>query len=137
MTQSNIDKVDGRSLRGPKYDREVLVAKIAMMRIKSKSTYEILEMLQEKFGMGRTTAYLILKDAQQHILEMGQNDLNKAYEEAIQQIEQRMSNVGDKQWLEYRKELNKLRGLYMPTRIDVTSMGEKIEGFKIILPPND
>lgn len=118
MTESNDDKIDKRTLRGPKYDRELLISKIAMMRIKSKSTYEVLEMLQEKFGMGRATAYLILKEAQEHIREMGQNDLDTAYEEAIQQIEQKMSNVGDRQWLEYRKELNKLKGLYRPIKVE-------------------
>lgn len=133
MTQSTT-----RKTRGHTYDREVLIPQIAMMRIESKSTHFILEFLEKKIGMGRTTAYEVLKDAQQYILDMAQTDVNKAYEEAIQQIERKMDNCSDKLWLEYRKELNKLQALYRAQKIDVTTNGQSITGITIeIVKPTD
>jgi hypothetical protein len=129
MTQSTPKKT-----RGNTFDRAVLIPKIAMLRIESKSTYFILNFLENDIGMGRTTAYEILREAQEYILQMAQTDVNKAYEEAIQQIERKMDGCDKKMWLEYRKELNKLQALYRAQKLDVTSGGEKLEGFKIIFP---
>lgn len=126
MTQSTTKKT-----RGHTYDREVLIPQIAMMRIESKSTHFILQFLENKIGMGRTTAYEVLKDAQQYILDMAQTDVNKAYEEAIQQIERKMDNCSDKLWLEYRKELNKLQALYRAQKIDVTTNGKDITDINV------
>lgn len=126
MTQSTI------KTRGNTYDREVLVQQIAMMRIESKSTYFILEFLEKKIGMGRANAYLVLKDAQQYIVDMAQTDLNKAYEEAIQQIERKMDGCDRKLWLEYRKELNKLQALYKAQKIDISGqIDHRIEGVDV------
>lgn len=126
MTQSHTKRT-----RGHTYDREVLIPQIAMMRIESKSTHFILQFLENKIGMGRTTAYEVLKDAQQYILDMAQTDVNKAYEEAIQQIERKMDNCSDKLWLEYRKELNKLQALYRAQKIDVTTNGKDITDINV------
>lgn len=132
MTQSTPKR------RGHTYDREVLIPQIAMMRIEAKSTHFILQFLENKIGMGRTTAYEVLKDAQQYILNMAQTDVNKAYEEAIQQIERKMDNCSDKMWLEYRKELNKLQALYRAQKIDVTTNGQAITGITIeIVKPDE
>ncbi len=133
MTQSTPKR------RGHTYDREVLIPQIAMMRIEAKSTHFILQFLENKIGMGRTTAYEVLKDAQQYILNMAQTDVNKAYEEAIQQIERKMDNCSDKMWLEYRKELNKLQALYRAQKIDVTTNGQAITGItiEIVKPPDE
>ena len=110
-----------KATRGPSYDRDFLIAKVAMMRIKGKSTLSVMTFLQEKIGMGRATAYLVLGDAQTYILNMAQQDLDKAYEEAVQQLEELYDEASGKQKLEVRKEINKLRGLYKPQRVDVTT----------------
>jgi hypothetical protein len=50
---------------------------------------------------------------------MTNQDLEKAYSEAIQQIERKMDSVSDKKtWLQYRAELNKLQGLYAAQKIE-------------------
>jgi len=126
MTQSAPKKT-----RGNTFDRAVLIPKIAMLRIESKSTYFILKFLEEDIGMGRTTAYEILREAQEYILQMAQTDVNKAYEEAIQQIERKMDGCDKKMWLEYRKELNKLQALYRAQKIDVTTNGKDITDINV------
>ena len=106
-------------MRGKTFDRELLVSKIAMMRIEGKSTHFIMDFLKESIKMGQTTAYEVLKEAQQFIVDMTNKDLEKAYTESIQQIERKMDSVSDKKtWLQYRAELNKLQGLYAAQKIE-------------------
>ena len=106
-------------MRGKTFDRELLIAKIAMMRIEGKSTHFIMEFLREDIKMGQTTAYEVLREAQDYIVKMTNQDLEKAYSEAIQQIERKMDSVSDKKtWLQYRAELNKLQGLYAAQKIE-------------------
>jgi len=107
-------------MRGKTFDREHLVLKIAELRIEGKSTHFIIKFLREEINMGQTTAYEVLKEAQAYITSMTNKDLEKAYSEAIQQIERKMDSItGDKKtWLQYRAELNKLQGLYAAQKIE-------------------
>jgi hypothetical protein len=106
-------------MRGKTFDRELLVSKIAMMRIEGKSTHFIMEFLRDTIKMGQTTAYEVLREAQDYIVKMTNQDLEKAYSEAIQQIERKMDSVSDKKtWLQFRAELNKLQGLYAAQKIE-------------------
>jgi maltooligosyltrehalose synthase len=106
-------------MRGKTFDRELLISKIAMMRIEGKSTHFILEFLKDDIKMGQTTAYEVLREAQDFIVKMTNQDLEKAYSEAIQQIERKMDSVSDKKtWLQFRAELNKLQGLYAAQKVE-------------------
>ena len=106
-------------MRGKTFDRELLISKIAMMRIEGKSTHFILEFLKDSIKMGQTTAYEVLREAQDYIVKMTNQDLEKAYSEAIQQIERKMDSVSDKKtWLQFRAELNKLQGLYAAQKVE-------------------
>jgi hypothetical protein len=106
-------------MRGKTFDRELLISKIAMMRIEGKSTHFILEFLKDDIKMGQTTAYEVLREAQDYIVKMTNQDLEKAYSEAIQQIERKMDSVSDKKtWLQFRAELNKLQGLYAAQKVE-------------------
>lgn len=121
-------KEDGRK----KYDREYLVAKIAMMRIKGKSTHTILEFLMETVGMSRKIAYEVLGDAQKYIMEQTNEDTKVAFAEAIHRLEELYENGTDKVRLDVLKEMNKLRGLYAAQKVDITSAGEAITEIKLI-----
>ena len=103
-----------------KYDREYLVAKIAMMRIKGKSTHTILEFLMETIGMSRKIAYEILQAAQNYIMEQTNEDTKIAFAEAIHRLEILYEDGDNKTKLDVLKELNKLRGLYAAQKIDVS-----------------
>lgn len=106
-------------MRGKTFDRELLVQKIALLRVEGKSTHFIMEFLKEEIKMGQTTAYEVIKEAQDYIVNMTSTDFQKAYSEAIQQIERKMDSVSDKKtWLSYRSELNKLQGLYAAQKIE-------------------
>jgi hypothetical protein len=105
-------------MRGKTYDRDYLVKKIAMMRIKGKSTYFILEFLQNDIKMGQTTAYEVLRDAQKVINEMQLTEIETAFSEAIAQLEELYESTSDKKLrLEIRKEISKMRGLYAAQEI--------------------
>jgi hypothetical protein len=105
-------------MRGPTYDREFLVKKIAMMKIKGKSTYFILEFLQNDIKMGQTTAYEVIRDAQKVINEMQLTEIETAFSEAIAQLEELYESTSDKKLrLEIRKEISKMRGLYAAQEI--------------------
>jgi hypothetical protein len=123
-----VKKTDGRK----KYDREYLVAKIAMMRIKGKSTHTILEFLMETVGMSRKIAYDVLQDAQKYIMEQTNEDTKVALAEAIHRLEELYENGNDKVRLDVLKEMNKLRGLYAAQKVDITSAGEAITEIKLI-----
>ena len=121
-------KEDGRK----KYDREYLVAKIAMMRIKGKSTHTILEFLMETVGMSRKIAYDVLGDAQKYIMEQTNEDMKVAFAEAISKLEELYESGTDKIRLDVIKEMNKLRGLYAAQKVDITSGGKEITEIKLI-----
>jgi hypothetical protein len=105
-------------MRGKTYDRDYLVKKIAMMRIKGKSTYFILEFLQNEVKMGQTTAYEVLRDAQKVINEMQLTEIETAFNEAVAQLEELYEDTSDKKLrLEIRKEISKMRGLYAAQEI--------------------
>lgn len=105
-------------MRGPTYDRNFLVKKIAMMRIKGKSTYFILDFLQTEVKMGQTTAYEILKESQKVINNMLTTEIESAFSEAIAQLEELFESTTDKRLrLEVRKEISKMKGLYAAQEI--------------------
>ncbi len=112
-------KIDGRDGR-KKYDREYLVAKIAMMRIKGKSTHTILEFLMESVGMSRKIAYDVLQDAQKYIMQQTSEDIKVALAESIHRLEEIYEGGNDKVRLDVIKELNKLRGLYAAEKVDIS-----------------
>jgi hypothetical protein len=121
-------KEDGRK----KYDREYLVSKIAMMRIKGKSTHSILEFLMETVGMSRKIAYEVLGDAQKYIMEQTNEDTKVAFADAIHRLEDLYENGDNKVKLDVIKEINKLRGLYAASKVDITSGGKEITEIKLI-----
>ena len=115
-----------------KYDRELLVSKVAMMRIKGQSTHSILEFLMGQLDESRKISYEILKDAQNYIMEQTNEDTKAAFAESINRLEMLYEKGNDKTKLEVLKEINKLRGLYAAQKVDITSGGEKITEIKII-----
>lgn len=115
-----------------KYDREFLVAKVAMMRIKGKSTHFILDFLMQEVKMSRKIAYEILLSAQNYIMEQTNEDTKVAFAEAIHRLEQLYESGDTKIRLDVLKEMNKLRGLYAAQKVDITSEGKAITEIKLI-----
>ena len=102
-----------------KYDREFLVNKVAMMRIKGKSTYNIVEFLKEDIGMGQTTAYEIMRDAQKLFIDIQKEKIEGAFEESVSQLEDLYESTSDKKLrLSILQEANKLKGLYAAQKIE-------------------
>jgi hypothetical protein len=102
-----------------KYDREFLVNKVAMMRIKGKSTYNIIEFLKDQVGMAQTTAYEVMRDAQKLFVEIQKEKLEGAFEESISQLEELYDSTSDKKLrLSVLQEINKMKGLYAAQRVE-------------------
>ena len=118
--------------KNKKYDREFLVTKVAMMRIKGKSTHTLLEFLMGQIGMSRKIAYEVLTDAQKYIMDITDKDVNKAFTNAIQRLEELYEVGTNKERLETQKEINKLMGLYAADKVDITSGGNAITEIKLI-----
>lgn len=113
-----------------KYDREFLVAKVAMMRIKGKSTHTILEFLMIQIGMSRKIAYEVLGDAQKYIMGQTNEDTKIAFAEAINRLEDLYEVSDGKLKLEVQKEINKLMGLYAAQKVEIS--GELDSTIKVI-----
>ena len=118
--------------KNKKYDREFLVTKVAMMRIKGKSTHTLLDFLMVQVGMSRKIAYEVLTDAQKYIMDITDRDVAKAFTNAIQRLEELYENGTNKERLETQKEINKLMGLYASEKVDITSGGNAITEIKLI-----
>ena len=102
-----------------KYDREFLVNKVTMMRIKGKSTYNIIEFLKDQIGMGQTTAYEVMRDAQKLFVELQKEKLQGAFEESISQLEELYESTPDKKLrLNIVHEINKMKGLYAVQKVE-------------------
>ena len=118
--------------KNKKYDREFLVTKVAMMRIKGKSTHTLLDFLMVQVGMSRKIAYEVLTDAQKYIMDITDKDVAKAFTNAIQRLEELYEVGTNKERLETQKEINKLMGLYAADKVDITSGGNAITEIKLI-----
>lgn len=115
-----------------KYDKTYLVSKLAMMRIKGKSTHNLIEFLMNDIGMCRPTAYVYLQEAQALIVEQMSKDVKVALAESVARLEELYDSGDKKLKLDVQKELNKLRGLYEADKIDITSGGQSITEIKLI-----
>jgi len=115
-----VEMSEEKKKRGPSYDREFLVGKVCMMRIKGKSTYFILDFLMEKVGMSRKIAYEVIGDAQKLIIENQKAEIETAFAESIARLEELYENADGKLRLEIQKEINKLRGLYSADKLDIS-----------------
>jgi len=111
-----------KKTRGPSYDREAMVQKIVELRIKGMSTKSLLDYIMNGLGICKQIAYVVLKEAQEQIIEMHKDNAKSAYEDAIANLEQQYEDAAfDKKLkLEIRKELNKLQGLYAAEKIDLS-----------------
>jgi hypothetical protein len=93
------------------------------------STEAILEFLQKEVGLGKTQAYAYLKWAREEISQTLQELNSNAIGEAVGQLEHMLMMAAKqknmKLWLDLRKELNRLGGLYVD-KVDFTSGGKDI-----------
>ncbi len=123
-----------KKLRGKEYDRDILTKEIVQMRIKGNSTNTIILYLTEKVGMCKKLAYDILRDVHQEFIEM-MRDRNKSdFEEAVAYLEHLLENTFERKvQLEIAKELNKLKGVYKPNKIDITTNGKDISVSEVVI----
>lgn len=121
-------------MKGSKFDRDILVDQIANMRIKGAATKTILDFLQTEIGYKQAESYEILRDAQNKIKEMYQDANNTAFEESLSRLERLSESTSDKKLkLEIEKEMNKMKGLYKPQKVDVTTDGKAITDITITI----
>jgi hypothetical protein len=121
-------------MRGPTYDREFLANKIAMMRIKGKSTRFLIDFLTEEVKMGQTTAYEVLRESQKIVTQMQERHIEDAYADSIARLDELYEQTPDKRVrLQIQQELNKLQGLYKPNKVDVTTNGKDLQINEIVV----
>lgn len=108
------------------FDRTILIQILLKKRVEGSSTITLLDFLDQEYGIGRMTAYALLGEAQTLMLDLGQKDIEKSYQEAIFRLENLYEISDKKQKLEVIKELNKLQGLYKAHKVDVTTNGKDI-----------
>lgn len=103
-----------KEYKNSKYKKEEVIEAVIDLRLKqNKSITTIIEVLKEDYGYKTTQCYQYIKWAQEKVAEAYSEKHLKLIEDAIGQMESRMEGVtNDRVWLEYQKELNKLRGLY-------------------------
>ena len=93
------------------------------------------------YSLRNTQIYLKL--LREHILDVLKEDKEyslKTTLERLERIEQELLVSGDKRLsLEYRKEINKIQGIYPTQKVDVTSGGNTIipQVIYLNLPPDD
>lgn len=115
-----------------KYDKEMLVARLARMRIEGSSTITIVRFLMDELHYTKNNAYEIVKEVQEWILEHMKGEAKSAFEETLARLDELYEKGDVKIKLDVIKELNKLRGLYATEKVDITSGGDKISEIKLI-----
>ena len=120
--------------QGHKFDKELLIKKVAELRIEGKSTPFILNFLQETIGYCQTSSYEILKEVQQYITTIQDKNVEDAYADSISRLERLYESSSDKKIrLQIQQELNKLMGLYRSQKIDITSNGKDLIPTEVIV----
>jgi len=115
-----------------KYDYELLVARLARMRIEGSSTLTVIRFLQDELGYKQKPAYEVLKSVHQWVKEHMIESNREVWEDTIARLENLYETGDNKIKMDVIKELNKLRGLYATQKIDLTSGGEKLGEIKLI-----
>lgn len=106
------------------FSEEKIIAAIIDMRLKKSMSHKnIIDFLNTNLGMGKATAYTLITKAQDEIKEGYKKLSEGAIEESILQIEEKMQQANKdknyKFWLELRKELNKIKGVYAAEKLDI------------------
>lgn len=125
--------------------RQDIIDDLFNLKIKRGYTeYQLKEYLMSppyNYSLRNTQIYLKL--LREHILDVLKEDKEYALKttlERLERIEQELLTSGDKRLsLEYRKEINKIQGIYPTQKVDVVSNGETIipQVIYLNLPPDD
>lgn len=134
MAKNNEHPEEGSEIK--KGEKELIINALVKMRIeKFASQRTMLDFLTIQLGYKRTYAYELLDLARKRIGEIFKEEHEDSYDAAVGRLQEIIETASsDKLRLEATKELHRLQGLYKPQRVDITSGGEKLEGFKIIFP---
>jgi len=123
-----------KKTRGKEYDREILTKEIVQMRIKGNSTNTIILYLTGQIGMSKKLAYDILRDMHAEFIDMMRERNESDFEEAVAYLENLLENTFERKvQLEIAKELNKIKGLYRPNKIDITTNGKDISINEVVI----
>jgi hypothetical protein len=130
MAQNNVE-----------YDRDKIIMALVKMRIdKFATTKTMLEFLQDKpFKYKDSYAYELIREAKKKIVEIFKEEHSEEFETYRARLEEIIETTkSEKVRLDSIKEMNKLLGLYKPTKVDITSGGEKLfTGIDIKIITND
>jgi hypothetical protein len=111
------------------YDRDKIIMALVKMRIdKFATTKTMLEFLQDKPFMYKDSyAYELIREAKKKIVEIFKEEHTEEFETYRARLEEIIETTkNEKVRLDSIKEMNKLLGLYKPTKLDITSGGEKL-----------
>jgi hypothetical protein len=110
--------------RKTEYTEEELIRAIIDMRLnKSMSHKSVLDFLQKELGYSVSHSHVLIKKAKVEISNAYKEMNISAVEESVYQIEEVMewarAQKNFKLWMELRKELNKIKGVYAAEKIDI------------------
>ena|ERR1035437_10180502 len=112
-------------------ERSILINSLVTMVLeKCMPTKTVLEFLMNEVGYEQAAAYKILGEARSQITKIQEKSQQEAFEEACGQLEEELliakKEKNRKHWLAIRKELDLLRGLNRPTKLDISHTGEVV-----------
>ena len=124
-----------------KYKREELIQKIYDMRIKEHKTVSTCIEYLKSLGYKRSTCFEIVAATRDKITKIHNDNNKNVLEHSIEDMEKMLEQAVDrgdhKLALEYRKELNRIQGLYIERINHTGNVDTKVTIIKLKGPNGD
>ena len=117
------------------FDKDQIVLALVKMRVeKFATTKTMIDFLMNDLGYGQTYAYELVKISKNKIREIFHEEHEQSFSNAVARLEEIIENTkNEKTKLEAQKEMNKLLGLYLPQKLDVTTNGKDLSINEVVV----
>lgn len=111
-----------------KYTKEDIINRLIEMRTKeSKGSKSILDYLMNELNYSQAQAYVYMRHANETMVEIYKDNRIGMMENALSELESMLEyarkNNNHKLWLEIKKEINKITGIYAPEKQSIEHSG--------------
>lgn len=134
MTFFNIKDMKNNEKKND-FDKDQIILALVKMRVeKFATTKTMVDFLMNDLGYGQTYAYELVKISKNKIREIFHEEHEESFSNAVARLEEIIENSkNEKTKLEAQKEMNKLLGLYLPQKVDLTTNGKDLNISEVVI----
>lgn len=147
-TDKKIDRLspDGRKTRATALEKEMLIKTVANWLLQGTHEtnglgHDLVTEVMKRAKVKSQRAYDIINEAWRRISEMGENEIKYTKGARVIVLEHQIKEIKENENIDatnkyimifkIHQEINKIHGVYAPSKTDITTKGEKIPDYNI------